>query len=295
MRTILHRLERVAEHPVLGFWRRFSATLPGVDSAAVAFNAFFALVPLLAVLLTGAAIIGQDVVVRRRTLRTLGLFAPGEVVKLVTGLLDSAAPRIADGGLWLIVGLSLVSLYSGARGVLSIQLALSRLQHREERRPWWRARLVGVALTLAAGGAFLLSSLILVAGRALAELLSIYLVPSLAFVQELWLAVLVPIASVGMFLFLLALYQFGPPRPLPRPWLAALVAGMGLVLVSLGFQAFLRYVTAFGAGFGSLAAVAVSLAWLYLGAYVILLGGFLVIDLERSVTGGEWRTLRFPR
>lgn len=271
-------------HPVVRFWQRFSATSPAVHAAAIAYNAFFSLVPAAAALLTLGVVLGEDEVFRRRTLRTLGLFAPGDVVELTEGLLASASERLgAEGGAGLVTGaLLVVSLYSAARGMQSLQHGLSLLQDREEARPWWKARVVGIGLTVAAGAAFLLTTLILVAGRALGQFATAYMGPRGGLVEQIWLVVLVPIASVGIYLFLYAFYHFGPPRPLPSTWLAALLAGGALVLVSLGFQVVLARVGIFGGAYGSLAAVAVLLVWLFASAYVILLAAFFVMDRHRA-------------
>ena len=89
-------------------------------------------------------------------------------------------------------------------------------------------------------------------------------------------------AGAGLYVFLIALYRLGPPEPLPRSWLAALVATAGAVLGSVGFGFYLGLAPELGATFGVLGAVAVALVWLYVGALAILFGAVVVAYLSRD-------------
>lgn len=89
----------------------------------------------------------------------------------------------------------------------------------------------------------------------------------------------IPVAGAGLYVFLLALYKYGPPKPLDRAWLAALVATTGAVLGSLGFGLYLNLSPELGATFGVLGAVAIALVWLYVGALAILAGAVVVAHL----------------
>ena len=73
-----------------------------------------------------------------------------------------------------------------------------------------------------------------------------------------------------MLIFLVALYRFGPPAPLPGRWLAALLASVGIVGASLGFRLYLERVGAAGGTLAVFGAIAVLLLWLHVIAYVII-------------------------
>jgi uncharacterized BrkB/YihY/UPF0761 family membrane protein len=63
--------------------------------------------------------------------------------------------------------------------------------------------------------------------------------------------------------------------------MAAIVATGAVVTVSLGFGLYLSATPSMGATFGVLGAVAVTLVWLYLGAFAILFGAVFVASVLR--------------
>ncbi|GAA3263214.1 hypothetical protein GCM10020258_28360 [Sphingomonas yabuuchiae] len=95
------------------------------------------------------------------------------------------------------------------------------------------------------------------------------------------LALLVVTASAVLF-------RYGPDNRQPR-WVWLSPGSIGATLLWLaGTAAFGFYVSRFGnygATYGSLSAVIVTLTWLWLTAYVFLLGAELNAELERQVEG----------
>jgi membrane protein len=251
----------------------------GTMAAAVAYNTFLALVPLTFALLGVAAFIGRDEDALERVRSTLDPLAPEAVVTFVTDLLTEAEARVGGSQGLLIFVSVLIALFLGARAVVALQKALAAVEHRTEARPALQMRLVAVALTIAGGAALLLSSVLLVFGKAIIEFLAE--LTGVAVLEIIWAWVRIPVSAAGLYLFLLAFYRWGPPKPLPRPWLAALVATAGAVLVSLGLGLYLAVSPSLGATFGVLGAVAVALVWLYLGAFAILLGAVVVAYVLR--------------
>ena len=84
------------------------------------------------------------------------------------------------------------------------------------------------------------------------------------------------------------LFRYGPDHRHPR-WVWLSPGSVGATLLWLaGTAAFGLYVSRFGnygATYGSLSAVIVTLTWLWLSAYVFLLGAELNAELERQVEG----------
>jgi membrane protein len=236
-----------------------------INAAAVAYNAFLALVPLAFAVLGVAAAIGQSASAVER--------------------IDVTGERVGGGSIWLVLGSVLLALVFGSRAVVALQKALAAVENRTERRPAVQMRVVAIALTIASGVALVLSSLLLVSGSRVAEFFAELVGSDL--VLDLWRWLRIPLAAAGLYVFLLAFYRLGPPEPMPRSWLAALVATVGSVLGSLGFGLYLALSPELGATFGVLGAVAVALVWLYVGAMAILFGGVVVAYLTREVGQGE--------
>lgn len=266
--------------PLAELRRRVGDAGLSLHAAAVAYNAFLALVPLAMALVGAGAFVGRSAQVLDRVQRTLEAIAPAAVSEFVIDLFTEAGNRLGGQQGW-VIGLSvLVALYLGSRAVVALQKALAAVEEDTEARRGPQLRLVAVGLTAAGGLALGLVSLLLVFGARL-----------MAFAAEwtgldapvvLWDWLRVPVSALGLFLFLLAFYRWGPPRPLRRSWLAALVGTVGALLASLGFGLYLALAPRLGATFGILGAVAIALVWLYAGAFAVLLGAVLVAHNVRA-------------
>ena len=251
-----------------------------INAAAVAYNAFLALVPLAFAMLGIAAAIGRSGAAVERIGNTLDPIVPVTVKAFITDLLVDAGERVGGGSVWLVLGSVTFAIFFGSRAVVALQKSLAAVEHRTERRPALQMRLVAMGLTLGGGAALVLTSLLLVTGRRFVEFVAELVGSDL--LLDLWTWLRVPIAAAGLYLFLTALYRFGPPEPLPRAWLAALVGTVGAVLGSLGFGLYLGASPELGATFGVLGAVAIALVWLYVGAMAILLGAVAVAYVHHN-------------
>lgn len=256
-----------------------------INAAAVAYNAFLALVPLAFAVLGVAGAVGKSASAVARIEQTLEPLVPAAVGEFVTDLLVDAGARVGSGGPLLAVGSVVVALFLGSRAVVAMQKSLATLVDGTERRPAVQMRLVAIGLTIGGGVTLVLTSLLLISGRRVVEFLAE--LSGAGLIADLWTWLRVPLAGAGLFVFLLAFYRLGPPEPLPRAWLAALVATVGAVLGSLGFGAYLALSPELGATFGVLGAVAVALVWLYVGAAAILIGAMVVVPAPAGpkVTG----------
>lgn len=254
--------------------RRVRTANLSLSAAAVAYNAFLALVPLTIAGLGVAAVFGQDAATVDRVERALRPIAPGAVTGFITDLLGEVSARVQTGRGWLIAGSVVVALYLGSRAVVALQRALAVVVDRSEARPGVQIRLVGIALTVGGGVALVLASLLLVVGRDLFSFLGN--LTGVLWLDDVWLWVRVPVSTIGLYVFLLAFYAWGPPVPLPRAWAAALVATAGVVGGSLLFGLYLGVAPDLGPTFGTLGTVAVALVWLYVGALAILFGAVAV-------------------
>jgi len=270
-----------------GLLRRLSDSGLSINAAAVAYNGFLALVPLAFAVLGVAAVIGQSAAAVERIDSTLEPIAPEAVRAFITDLMVDAGDRVGGGSVLLIIGSVVVAVVFGSRAVVALQKALAAVENRTEQRPALQMRLVAVALTIAGGGALVVSSLLLVSGERVVEFFAELVGNDILIVLWRWLRV--PVAAAGLYAFVIVFYRYGPPEPLPQGWLAALVATAGVVLGSLGFGWYLSASPELGATIGALGAVAVALIWMYVGATAILFGAVVVAYLSRNADmAGKW-------
>ncbi len=284
-RPILGRVTRpappLAPRPGLirGIWGRIVDADLSINAAAVAYNAFLALVPLGAALLGIASFFGRSESTLTSIRESLGVVAPETVVTFVTDLLVEVADFVGDSGVWLITASVLLSAFLGSRAVVALQKALGAVENRTEARRGLQLRMVAIGLTLLAGVALIVTSLLLVAGRRTIAFLAEW--AGAGWLETVWTWLRVPVGLAGLYGFLIAFYRWGPPEPLPRAWLAALVGSGGTLLASLGFGLYLSVSPELGVTFGVLGAMAIALVWLYVGAMAILLGAVVVAYVLR--------------
>lgn len=276
----------------IAFWKRLRRADVMLYAAAVAFNSFFALVPLLLVVVAAASFLGRDVESLDRTLESVELFAPEAVSEVIRDVILDVEEQLDGRQTILVVVGVLGSLFIGSRAVLAMQRALARVEGQTEHRPPWEVRLTGIALTLAAGTALVATTFLLVIGGAFSDFIEEE--TGIGFLAGLYSVLRIPLASVGLFLFLRVLYHWGPPDPLPAISTAALVGTAGTVGASLLFGVYLQNADAFGTTIGALGGVAFALLWLYVGALATIVGAAIVTNAWRYRETGEMPVTRAP-
>jgi membrane protein len=94
------------------------------------------------------------------------------------------------------------------------------------------------------------------------------------------------IAAALVMGVLAAIYRYGPDRPNAKwVWVTpgSVVATIVWVLATVGFGFYVSNFGSYNATYGSLGAVIVFLTWLYLSAYIVLLGAEMNAVLEQEV------------
>ncbi|NIA26096.1 MAG: hypothetical protein GWP04_11090, partial [Gammaproteobacteria bacterium] len=273
MKPILDRIER---QPVVRFWKRFSAAGPGVLAAAVAYNLFFALVPVAAVLLIVASLFGKDA---KATEDALTGLLPADMAKTVAQVLSSVAELLPESrGAFIAVSLFIAG-WSASRGVITLIRVLRQIEGLDEDRPWWKVRLIAIGLTVGGAVVFSLTMVLIPVGGVIADRLEE--TTGIGWIHMVWSALRIPIAALGILVFLWLFFRYGPPRRLPGIGLAAPLAAGGIVGFSLAFQAFIDWRGGAPGATFAVFTLAVLLLWLYVIAYVVIVSASLAAALAR--------------
>ncbi|MFL6780157.1 MAG: YihY/virulence factor BrkB family protein [Sphingomicrobium sp.] len=252
----------------------------GLVAAGVAFYAFFALLSLLAmiVLIYGLAADPTTIV---ETIRTLVRILPNDVASLIADQLLLAAKSSQEHkGFGLLVAFA-VALYGGTNGAAALLTALNIAYEEKEKRSLFRFYVVAAGMALAA---LALALVAIVATAAIAYLRSLLpggspaiTLAGRAFGYVALIAVAATIAA--------SLYRFGPSREDARwKWItpgSVFTAITWLVLTVL-FGLWVSAVSDYSATYGPLGAVVGLLTWLYLSAYVFILGAELNSEIEHQ-------------
>lgn len=251
----------------------------GLISAGVAFYGLLAIFPgLVAVMALAGLVMDPQAVVGQ--LEGLSRFLPEEAAQIVIDQAVAVTGSQGGGlGLAAIFGV-LFALYSASKGVTSLMEGLNVAFEVEEKRGLVRFYLTAFALTIGLMVGFLL--IVGILGGLPAVLAFLPLGNATEWIVRLirW-----PVVLAVLALGLAVLYRWGPDRgPVPWHWVtpgAAVACGLWL----LGSILFAVYVANFGSyneTFGALGGVIVLLTWLWLSAYIVLLGAEVDSEIERQ-------------
>jgi membrane protein len=247
-------------------------------AAGVAFYAFLAFVPLLTALILSYGLFADRLTVSRDILHLFEIL-PASAAAIAADQLEAMTQGSdARTGLALVVALG-IAVYGASKAADAIMTALNIVYEVRECRGFVGRLLTALGMT---AGAVLLLLLAVATVSALSFLEG--LLPGLGGVTAVMLR-LVFIAGAGAVLMaLLALvYRFVPCRPNAAwRWITpgSVIATLVWLLLTAGFGLYVANFGKYNATYGSLGAVIAFLTWLYLTAYIILLGAELNAILE---------------
>jgi membrane protein len=272
-------------------WSRANADEVFGRSAQLSYYFLLSLFPLLFFLTTlFGYFAGAGSHLQRKLITYLGSVVPASALHLVTATIEEVIA--ARGGGKLSFGL-LAALWAASSGINALGQALNAAYDVPETRPWWKVRLISVALTVAQAVLIISALLIVLYGGRLGHFLAAPIHEGHPF-SIAWKILQWPIALAFVFLAFGLIYQFAPNLParrrggrLPasdyrRRWLSpgVLVAVLLWLLVSLGFRLYLHFFNSYSATYGSLGALIILMLWFYLTGAAILLGGEVNCELE---------------
>ena len=260
-------------------WQRVWDDNVGLVAAGVAFYLFFALLSLLVmiVLFYGMA---ADVTTLVDTMRALTAILPTDVATLIGDqLLQAMKSSEGQKGLGIAIAF-LVALYGGTNGAAAIVTALNIAYEEKEKRSLFVFYLVAMAITLCAVLLVLLAIVGVTAALALERAYPAS--PNLLIVGKLtsyFALVLVAAAVVA------TLYRFGPSRENAKwKWITpgSVFTAVTWLLLTILFGLWVSTVSNYSATYGSLGATVGLLTWMYLSAYVFILGAELNGEIEHQ-------------
>jgi membrane protein len=215
-----------------------------------------------------------------------------EQLSSVTGLLPAQLEAVVADQLTTITAAStqvltrrgltglLVALWTATTAMTYLLDALTIAYHETETRGLLRRS--GLALTFVLGGALLLGAVIAMAGvisRTLAEAPDP--VRTVAHVL-VWLTL-----AALMTVTLAVLYRFAPDRKQARwRWVSwgATAATVLWLTTSVGLFAYVQRLGTYESTYGSLAGVAISMFWLWLSVFLVLVGAAVNAEAERQTS-----------
>jgi membrane protein len=254
----------------------------GLLSAGVAYYAFLSIAPLLAAVVLTYGLIGDPSLVQRHMAAIITV-VPSDAAQIINDQLISVVSA-AKGttGLGLVMALAL-AVYGATRAATAIMEALNIVYASKESRGIIALYRVSMGITFSA-------VLVVVAGVITATIIGL--------VQKLLTGwgggVIFAIkATTWVCAGLLAstifglIYRFGPHRRKAQwQWLTvgSVTATLFWLLVTLGVSFYVSRFGNYNETYGSLGAVVVLQLWLFVSAYVVLLGAQINAEAERQTS-----------
>jgi membrane protein len=254
-------------------------------ASGIAFNAFLALVPLLTAVVLSYGLIASPSQVEQH-IAQLAQALPREAAQLIGDQLANIVKGTGSAhGFGLLLALA-IALYGALRGASGIITGLNIVYDIEEDRSFLRQTALALAITVGLIAVFMLASAAISLLAMVESLLPrVGGAVHMALQVGSWIA-----AAAGVSGVIALIYAYAPNREhVQWKWLTpgSLIATAVWIIATLAFSFYVSNFGSYNATYGALGAVIVFLTWLYLSAYILLLGGELNQVLARSAGDDE--------
>jgi membrane protein len=227
----------------------------------------------------------------------MGFFSVGEFMPQLMSYAKNVLPedalsmverfltQVAQGAGTNILSLGvLAALWWSSSGVVAVMEGLNVVYDvKEDSRPFWKVRLIAIALTLALAGFVLISLTLVLYGPGIGAWIAglVGLGPLFIFA---WNVLQWPVVVALMLLVIGVLYYICPDIEQDWRWVSpgSAFAVLMWLIVSLGFKLYVDNFGDYNKVYGSIAGVIVLMLWLYWGGMVLLIGGEINAEIEKA-------------
>jgi len=249
-------------------WHRIEEDdLPGL-SAQLAYFFLLSLFPLLIVLFT---LLPYIPIPHQNILGMIKDFAPDEAMALIEKNVKEIMSQ-RNGGLlsFGIIG----TIWSASNGINAIVRAFNKAYNVKESRSFIVARGMAVLLTFGMIFVFLLALILPVFGKEI----GLFLFSQLGYTEEfikIWNALSWLGSGIILFLIFTGLYWIAPNVKIKcrSAFPGAIFATVGWIISSMGLSFYVGNFSNYSLTYGGIGAIIVLMIWLYLSAFIIILGG----------------------
>jgi membrane protein len=253
-------------------------------AAQLAYYFLFALFPFMIFLMT---LVGYLPIpnLMEQIMGLLGRILPQEALGLVRDNVNEVVSN-QRGGL-LSFGI-LLALWSSSNAVTAVMDAFNRTYDVQEGRPFWKVRLIAIALTIGIALFITVSMVLLIFGPQIGVWVANQFGLGRLF-EIAWNILRWPMIVALIIVATAALYYFAPDVEQEWKWLTpgSCIAVILIILTSLGFSYYVNNFGSYGETYGSIGAVIVLLTWMYLCGFFLLLGGEINSEIEHAAAAGK--------
>lgn len=260
-------------------WEELTADHVTVVSAGVAFFGLLAIFPAIGALMSITGLFMDPATIESQ-LEEIASVLPQNAASILQEQARSVASNSGTGlGLAALLGVVL-SLYGASKGMRTLMEGMNIAYDEEEERGFVKEYAVSFVLTL-----FLILGLLIALGFTV-------VVPAL--LGNLGLPEMIvrlvewgrwPLLALFTILGLAVLYRYGPSREDPEwRWVSwgSVIATALWIAGSIAFSIYVRNFGSYSESYGALGGVIILLTWLWLSAYIVLLGAEINSEMEHQ-------------
>ncbi|WP_136524272.1 YihY/virulence factor BrkB family protein [Geomonas ferrireducens] len=265
-------------------FRKFSDEDCPEHAAAMAYYFLFASFPFLLFLTT---LIGYLPIphLLEYLLSSAQRFLPSEAFSLIESNIRALFMNKKEG--LLSIGI-LLALWASSNAIVSVMDAMNNLYDVKEGRPFWKVRLIAIALVLGLSLLFLGAMVLLMFGLKIGDFIANLINFGMVF-KAAFVIALVPVTLFLLVLAVAIIYYFTPDVEHEWKWISpgAVVAIPCWLAMSIAFSFYINNFGSYDKTYGSIGAVIVLLLWLYLSGLIILAGAVINAVIEHSSEEGK--------
>lgn len=270
-------------------WQEISDNSLFLIAGGVTYSILLALFPALAALVSLYGLVLDSSQIEQQV-DALGTVLPEQSRQMLASELHQLASSSSSALSFSAVIALLFALWTASRGMSGVMTALDIAYEQKESRSFFRFNLTALILTLV-GIISGIVAIALVAGLpAAVQFIGLGSTTKWILLIVEW-PLLMGLVTVG----LAVLYRYAPDRKEPQwRWTSpgAITATVLWIIASIAFTAYVSNFGSYDKTYGSLGGVIVLLTWLYLSAFVVLLGAVINAQAEEqtardSTTGQE--------
>jgi membrane protein len=253
-------------------------------SAQLAYYFFLALFPALLFLISLASFFPVTNLMDE-VVQALGRVAPPDVLRFLLDQMKQLSNQ-ENGG--ILTFAFFFTIWSSSGAMTSIISTLNAAYDIEEGRPWWKVRLIAMALTVGAALFILVSATLVIAGPEIAEKVAAWAHLGAAF-EWTWKIVQWPFVLALVITAVALVYYFAPDAEqefvLITP--GAVFATILWIAASLGVRFYVANFGSYNETYGTLAGVMILLLWFYVSGLCILMGAEMNAEIEHASPYGK--------
>lgn len=251
-------------------------------AAAVAYNFFFSIFPLLLFAAPLLALVGNKQQLFNWILDHMAGSVPPAAYTMLAGVARDVVFAPNAPGL-VSIG-ALLTAYSASNIFGSLMGALNIAYHvKNDRRAWWKQRLIQLGMVIVAGGLLAISAAVMMGGP--------NIVNAIARVTHLngiakwgWMVLQYPLAFTFLVAAFWLIYYILPDFPQHKTQIlvGAVIAAALWVIATTLFRLYVIHFTTFNKAYGTIGAVLLLLSWMYYSMVVVLAGGELNAEIAKG-------------